>query len=61
MRENADLFSPVAKRSATRFEALPGRRGYCLAFDASGAPTLLDGSAPAVLLLRNLTAPLRVQ
>lgn len=60
--ETSELFSAVARRRAVRFEALPRRRSaYCLAFDAVGAPTLLDGSAPAVLNLFGASALIRVQ
>jgi len=62
VRETSELFSAVARRRAARFEALPGRRrAYCLAFDAVRAPTLLDGSAPAVLNLYGASALIRVQ
>jgi len=61
VRETSELFSAVARRRAARFEALPRRREYCLAFDVVGAPTLLDGSAPAVLNLFGASALIRVQ
>lgn len=62
VRETSELFSAVARLRAARFEALPQRRReYCLAFDAVGAPTLLDGSAPAVLNLSGASALIRVQ
>jgi len=61
VRETSELFSAVARLRATRFEALPRRRAYCLAFDAVGAPTLLDGSAPAVLNLFGASGLIRVQ
>lgn len=62
VRETSELFSAVARPRAARFEALPGRRrAYCLAFDAVGAPTLLDGSAPAVLNLFGASELIRVQ
>lgn len=61
VRETSEIFSAVVRRRATRFEPLPRRREHCLAFDSVGAPTLLDGSAPAVLNLHGASALIRLQ
>lgn len=61
-RDRVRVFSEYGPLPLTSFNALGRSRQYCMAFATSGAmPSLLDGTAPALMLVPGASAPLRVQ